>query len=812
MHKQLKGMLSWAVRRKLLLFVLLFAILLRCVSLYSLTRQNSQLAERFANHLSWEKESETVSAIQQSLDEATLAALVYRQQPEEKYRALAENALQQIPVLQKELAQSSQQLLIPATIQQPFCHWMEVRMDAVKAAISQSQSSNVNNASLSATNPVLDSPAVAYRQFIAANMGDASREFRNAGRLINGQAYASAFSAVVLMLIVFYILLREILHRNKMNRELETQKEYFNTTLNSIAEGMIATGPRGEIRFLNRAAEKLTGWKNDEARHQPLEKVYRVSREDNSPVQKNIVHRILHDRQTVEFENHTLLHSRSEQRFQVSNYGSPVFNAAGDVSGTVLVFSDVSEKTKMENQLRISQKKYKDLVEQAADGIFLLDTSGNFLSANPCGCAMLGCCEEELLRLNISSFIPPAYAGKKLVDLSSMQNGQPVLLERQFINRQGIAFYTEVRALLTTEANIQSIVRDITARKTAEEKMMQLMERYDILSSATSDTIWDWDIRQNRVTYNNGILAMFGYEHITATDGIEWWKQHIHPDDRCKITSTLDKMFTGQLDYTQMQYRFRCEDGSYKYIYDRAFLLFDAGNRPMRMIGAMQDITYQKEEEKQIAKATLQAQENERYQLGIELHDNVNQILVGALLNLGMMKQVSPDKSTELLEKSRAYITDAINEIRKLSHRLAPASAQDMALKELFGNLLKAVNVENQYSITLHMDDFEKEKVSEEIQVNLYRILQEQLNNIVKHANATAIKISVTLTGQRIQFRITDNGVGFLLSNERKGIGLNNIRKRAESCAGKFSVRTAPGKGCEIFVDIPLECDMQPTS
>ena len=282
-------------------------------------------------------------------------------------------------------------------------------------------------------------------------------------------------------------------------------------------------------------------------------------------------------------------------------------------------------------------------------------------------------------------------------------------------------------------------------------------------------------------------------------------EKNIHPDDRLLVSRSLDKVFVKKRQNFQLTYRFRCADGSFKYIYDRAFIIFDKQGIATRMIGAMQDVTYQMEEEIRVAKATIDAQENERHQIGLELHDNVNQLLTASLLNLGMMKKVPEGKNEELAKKTQEYISTAIEELRKISHRLAPVSLNKVSLKESFERLIHCMNANNQFSINARFDDFWQTGISNDIQLNLYRILQEQLTNIVKYSSATAIDISVTYRKNYISMRIADNGKGFDSTRIYKGIGLNNMEKRTQLLSGVFTLNTSPGNGCEIIAAIPLD-------
>ena len=306
--------------------------------------------------------------------------------------------------------------------------------------------------------------------------------------------------------------------------------------------------------------------------------------------------------------------------------------------------------------------------------------------------------------------------------------------------------------------------------------------------------------------YNDGIFKMFGYKASEIENVVDWWNEKLHPEDHLKVQRLLRNIFENGLQRFQFTYRFRCADGSYKYIFDRAFVLFDDEGKPGRMIGAMQDITYQKEEEIRIEKTIIQTQETERHEIGMELHDNVNQVLSTSLLYLGMAKdkQGNNTKAIENIESGRKYIGEAINEIRRLSHMLAPASFNDAFLKEDFESLINAININNQFTVQLHFESFEKNTVSYEVQINLYRILQEQLINIIKYAKATTVAIDVTLINKSICLRIADNGKGFDVKTAKNGNGLRNMQRRAKLFAGEVTISSSPGLGCEIIVTLPL--------
>ncbi|WP_264534663.1 PAS domain-containing sensor histidine kinase [Flavobacterium sp. N1736] len=136
--------------------------------------------------------------------------------------------------------------------------------------------------------------------------------------------------------------------------------------------------------------------------------------------------------------------------------------------------------------------------------------------------------------------------------------------------------------------------------KTTNEEIKESNEKYDIVAKATSDTIWDWKIQEDSINWNKGIESVFGYKQEDVGKTSKWWFDKIHPEDSIRMSIKLYSFIEQKTEKWQDQYRFRCADGTYKYVLDRGFLLKDENGRAIRMIGAIQDITKQKEEEQRL--------------------------------------------------------------------------------------------------------------------------------------------------------------------------------------------------------------------
>jgi len=209
----------------------------------------------------------------------------------------------------------------------------------------------------------------------------------------------------------------------------------------------------------------------------------------------------------------------------------------------------------------------------------------------------------------------------------------------------------------------------------------------------------------------------------------------------------------------------------------------------------------QAERQKELTRAILQAQEMERNALGRELHDNINQILASINLKLCYLLE-APGNHPDMINECKENVQYAIQEVRNLSHRMVIPPFSDTTLKAELAVLLK--NYSYKQTVRLDCSRLQEAAIPLAVKETLFRIAQEQLNNIAKHANAATIDVRLDSDTRRVHMAIRDNGIGFDLLQKRKGIGLANIVNRAEAYHGTVGIYSEPGKGCLLNVTIPI--------
>jgi len=208
--------------------------------------------------------------------------------------------------------------------------------------------------------------------------------------------------------------------------------------------------------------------------------------------------------------------------------------------------------------------------------------------------------------------------------------------------------------------------------------------------------------------------------------------------------------------------------------------------------------------QKNTLKATIAAQENERSMIGRELHDNVNQVLTTVKLYTELCYyDEKPNK--ELLYKALNQVNYCIDEIRNLSRRLAVPKAEDENFGSLIKELIESINATRKTNIQLLTHGVKNLSLSQELKTTVYRIVQEQLTNILKYAHANEVKVTIAATSTELAVEIEDNGIGFNLEEKQNSNGITNMRSRTELVGGTIAFETAPGRGCRVTAEFPLQ-------
>jgi len=276
----------------------------------------------------------------------------------------------------------------------------------------------------------------------------------------------------------------------------------------------------------------------------------------------------------------------------------------------------------------------------------------------------------------------------------------------------------------------------------------------------------------------------------------------IHKEFICRAfqndASSFEVEHPGNLWYEIGYYPMPDENGIVKYVFLKAK---DISNRVLLEKKLLQE---RKARKNKIIQATIEAQENERSLIGRELHDNVNQVLTTVKLYTELSYQEEVP-SKELLKRAVQQINYCIEEIRSLSRRLAVPKMEEIGLEELIRDLVDTINTTKKMSIEFLSYGLKNREFKQELQTTIYRIIQEQLTNVLKYAHASSVKVIIAGTNNEIAVQVQDNGIGFDLKEKVNGNGITNMISRAETLGGTLRFETSPGKGCSMTAEFPLQ-------
>lgn len=239
--------------------------------------------------------------------------------------------------------------------------------------------------------------------------------------------------------------------------------------------------------------------------------------------------------------------------------------------------------------LRRSETRYRELMEQASDGIFIVGPDLRFIDVNRSGCELAGRSRDEIIGLQVEQVLTGL--DESPLQLESLRQGKAVLRERTFTRSDGLHRTIEIHSKLLADGTIQSIVRDITERKESEARLRESEERFRLVFDATNDAIFDWNVRDRSLWMNDRMRELIGAYPEGDIDHVGWWLDHVHPNDREAVLGRTLAALSGSASETPIEYRFLRDDGATLHVRQRTFMIPDDFGSTVRVIATITDLT-----------------------------------------------------------------------------------------------------------------------------------------------------------------------------------------------------------------------------
>ena len=602
--------------------------------------------------------------------------------------------------------------------------------------------------------------------------------------------------------------------------------------LESIGDAFFTVDNEWTVTYWNNVAEKSFQKNKNEIVGKNLWEVYQDA------IDSDFYTNYHYAMETMETQSFETFYETRDQWLEVTAYPSK--------DGLSVYFKDITQRKKANEEIAKSEEKRRLIMNGALDAIITIDTNETITFWNAQAEVIFGWKAEEVMGKPLSELIIPEPFRKFHIEglKNYLKTGEGkalnVLLELSAIRRNKEEFPIELTILPIKQGGGEffcAFIRDITQRKQSEKKLKQANDRFERVTEATNDAIWDWNIKDNTLFWGSGFKTLFGYEVEKMSNSLQPWTDHIHPEDIERVTNSLKQVIeSDQTSWTE-EYRYKKQDGNYAFVIDRGLVIRSSEGNPLRMVGAMTDISERKQHEEELVvineQLNIQTKELERSNEELEQFAFIASHDLQEPLRMitSFMDQLKRKYSDRLDEKGLQYIYFATDGAKRMKQIILDLLLYSRANKPIEQNELINLNeIVSEYTQLRRKVIAEKSATItynglptiETYRSPITQIFHGLLDNALKYVDENKpphIEISALEKEYVWQFAIKDNGIGIdskffdkifiifqRLQNRKEhdgtGIGLAIAKRSIEFLGGEIWVESEIDKGSTFHFTI----------
>ena len=381
--------------------------------------------------------------------------------------------------------------------------------------------------------------------------------------------------------------LMDITNRKRIETEAHENRQKIRKILDHSLDIICIFDEEGRFIEVNEAARRIWGYSPAELKgNNFLNYVHPDDKERTDKEAQNIIR----GNKTIAFENRYI----TKEGKTVPMWWSAHWDE--NEQQIFCVAKDATQMKEAERQLKYNEQRFKSLVQHGADFIAIMDTSGTYTYVSPTAKSITGWETGSLIGHRAFSFIHQDDINRVTGKFYEVINGIKEIVTDTFriLKKDGQYIWMETYAInMVNNPMINGIVinsRDVTERVRIEKELKTVNQRYELVTQATTDAIWDWDLIDNSVYMGGGFYSLFGYKADDITPHISDWRSRIHPKDIKNIKKGIKEIIKSDQNIWEAEYRFLKSNGEYNYVYDRGFVVRDSKGKAIRMVGAMQNV------------------------------------------------------------------------------------------------------------------------------------------------------------------------------------------------------------------------------
>jgi PAS domain S-box-containing protein len=613
---------------------------------------------------------------------------------------------------------------------------------------------------------------------------------------------------------------QDLTERIELEDALRRSVHLLEGLFEAAPDGILLVDQGGTIVRINQQGEVLFGYDREELLGKPLEVLL-----PKRFWEDYLRHRENHSQRPgpwpVGVELELFARRKDQSEFPVDVVLNPLKTDQDPL--VIALVRDVTNRKQAAEMLRQSEARFRSLIENARDIISILDADGMIRYESPSMKRAVGYEPTELIGKSIFDFIHPEDLKKvsEVFRINLTRPGTSDGITLRFRHQDGSwrVLDATLKNLLEEQA-IQGVVvnsRDITEQRQAEEALRHSEARFRAIYENAPLGIAVVDLERRILSTNPAFESMLGFqpEELYGKDLISL----THPQDAPTALTFLSRLLTGKREHYKLEKRYLRKDGKFMWGSFTVSLVRDAEGNPRFAIKMLEDITSRKQMEAELAEVQhrlLESRELERTQLAQELHDVPIQDLYGILYQLNDFDDLMLDEeSQEQWSKVWSTVQGVIQTLRGICGELRSPTLDPFGIEGAIrehAEQFKEKNPHIQVSLDLKPDG---NRLSEQIRLNLFRIYQQAMTNIIRHAEATEVEVLFSWDEDQVTLQVGDNGKGFEVPTRwiglvRQGhLGLVGAAERAELIGGRFQVTSNPGEGTQIKVTLPRKAEDQ---
>ncbi|MFL5755770.1 MAG: PAS domain S-box protein, partial [Chloroflexota bacterium] len=599
---------------------------------------------------------------------------------------------------------------------------------------------------------------------------------------------------------------RDISERERLLAELRESEERHRVLVQSSPDLIFAIDPDGRYTFMSDRVEEMLGWRTDEVLGQHFGAF--VDPAWFSEVEGQIDQ--LHARPGAPQTHQMVIRHKDGREIPYEVSAVAVVEPDGSLRAIHGVARDVGERVRLERELRESEERYRFLVENSPDIVYSTDGEGTFTYVSESIEKALGRKPGDLVGRHVSTIInyaTPADIGRRWGVLR--EHPEHGITDRfELVHADGTIKPYEVSAVAITRdgvfTGVHGAARDIGERERLGAELRASEERYRYLVQSSPDLVWVTD-EEGRFTFVSDTAAsILGWEPAELIG--KSFTELAPPDDGGRAVARFRWLAAKPTRVHRSQITIRTKDGRDILMDISGIGMVDDG-RFVGAHGAARDVSDRERLERDLRRQAAElASSEERSHLARELHDSVTQALFSMTLlsrSIELLLQRDPAQVPEKLASLRDLQRDALAEMRALIFELRPGNVEEQGLITALRTHAAALAGRIGLPVIVEADLPERPPI--DVEEALYRIAQEALHNIVKHAGARQVRVEVGRVAEGVRLRVTDDGRGFDPTKVPDGhLGLAGMRARAEKLGGHLDVRSTVGSGTAVEVVVPI--------